>query len=197
MTMQGFPQYVVAPGRALFRIHGSRFGPWYFRSDGLFRFDLIDRPGWGTCYFAEDPLGAFVEVLQGFRNVSLPRAELQARALYRYAVEHTLVLADVTQQAAGRFGLDISISGGSPAGYDASQSFARDAFDAGFAGIRYRVRHDLEQKLTGIALFGPDGAQPNDLLTGDVTELDEHLMARACDCASFRTRGPLLDPTPP
>lgn len=192
--MRGFPQHVIAPGEKLWRIHGTRYGPWFFRSDGVFRFDLVGRSDWGTCYFAEDPLGAFVEALQGFRSVSLPRAELRARRLYSYSVEHALVLADVTQRDAAEYGLDISISGSTPSDYGTSQRFALDAFDAGFAGIRYRVRHDLRQELTSVALFGPSGPQPDDLLTGTSGELDEQLMARACDEASFRTQGPLLDP---
>jgi hypothetical protein len=192
--MRGFPQYVISPGRKLWRIHGSRYGPWYFRSDGTFRFDLVDRPGHGTCYFAEDPLGAFVEALQGFRTVSVPRAELRTRVLFAYSVDHALVLADVTHSEAARYGLDTSISGSTPSDYETSQDFARDAFDGGFAGVRYWVRHDLTQQLTGVALFGPDGGQPDDLLRGDGAELDEELLARACEEASFRTQGPLLDP---
>jgi hypothetical protein len=192
--MRGFPQYVISPGAQLWRIHGSRHGPWYFRSDGLFRFDLIGRQAVGTCYFAEDPLGAFVETLQSFRTVAVPRAELDSRVLFAYCVEHAVVVADVTHPEAARYGLDASISASTPRDYGASQAFALKAFDAGFAGVRYSVRHDPGQQLKGIALFGPDGAQPDDLLTGTSGKLDETLVARACAEASFRTPGPLLDP---
>jgi hypothetical protein len=191
--VQGFPQYITGPGASLWRIHGSSFGPWFFRNDGLFRFDLTGRPGWGTCYFAEAPLGAFVETLQGFRTVPLPRRELAARRLFQYHVKHALVFADVTGNDAARFGLDASIAGSSPGDYDASQRFASDAFDEGFSGVRYRVRHDLRQTSIGIALFGPQGAQPDDLLEGEDDEIEEALVAEACREAAFRTPGPLLD----
>jgi hypothetical protein len=36
---------------------------------------------------------------------------------------------------------------------------AHDAL-AVVSGMRWRVRHDPEQRLIGIALFGPKGAQP-------------------------------------
>ena len=194
MSLRGFPQHVVMPGAKLWRIHSARLGPWFFRSDGTYRFDLVGRSGWGTCYFAEDPLGAFVETLQGFTTVVLPRAELSARSLFAYEVEHALVVADVTQPPAARYGVDASIGGSSTGDYIASQGLAMDVFEAGFAGVRYFVRHDLEQRLTGIALFGPEGAQPDDLLAGSGSPIDESLLARACQEAVFRSQGPLLDP---
>jgi hypothetical protein len=104
------------------------------------------------------------------------------------------VLADVTEEMAARYGIDASIGASTPADYNASQEFAEKCFDAGFAGVRYLVRHDPRQDLWGVALFGPDGAQPDDLLPGADEELDEMLVGRACDVAKFRTRGPLLDP---
>lgn len=193
-ALTGFPQHVVRPGATLYRIHGNKFGPWFFRTDGNFRFDLVDSAGWGTCYFAEDPVGAFVEALQGFRAVTLPRGELTARRLFEYRVRHALVLADVTTQVAASWGFDASISASTPLDYDASQRFAAQAYRAGFAGIRYRTRHDIEQDHHSVALFGPAGPQPDDLLEGTASNLDEPLLARACEEMFFRARGPLLDP---
>jgi hypothetical protein len=194
ISMAGFPQHVIGPGHTLWRIHGSTHGPWFFRDDGLFRFDLRGRPGWGTCYFAEDPLGAFVETLQNFRTVPLPRAELVNRKVYAYDVGHALVLADVTTNQAGGFGVDASASASSGGYYAGSQALAVGFFDAGFAGIRYRVRHDLSQDLIGIALFGPAGPQPDNLLDGQDHDIGEALVTRACKETYFRTQGPLLDP---
>jgi hypothetical protein len=103
------------------------------------------------------------------------------------------VFADLTGNEAARFGLDASVSASSAGDYSASQTLATEAFDEGFAGVRYRVRHDLSQGMIGVALFGPAGAQPEDLLKGEDRELDEALLARACSEAAFRTQGPLLD----
>lgn len=191
--MQHFPQHVIEYGSNLWRIHGKARSPWFFRADGTFRFDLCDRPGFGTCYFAEAPLGAFVEALQSFRSVSLPRGELAARRLFRLPVAHAVVVADVTAPQAGSFGVDASIGAGRRGDYSESQSLATKIFDAGFAGIRYFVRNDPSQTLRGVALFGPAGPH-DDLLDGNDLPIEEALVARACAEQSFRTRGPLLDP---
>lgn len=192
--MNNFPQYVVGHGSLLYRIHRASNGPWYFRDDGLFRFDLTDRAGYGTCYFADSPLGAFVETLQSFRNVSLPRSEIAGRRLFGVRVDYAFVLADLTDNAAGRYGLDAAIGASTAGDYARSQSFATAAFDAGFAGVRYLVRNDLEQQLVGVALFGPVGAHTDDLLPGEDEAIGEDLVANACRDLYFRTRGPLLDP---
>lgn len=191
--LRGFPQHVLGPGCRLYRIHHTSHGPWFFHDDGLFRFDLRERPGWGTCYLAETPLGAFVESLQHFRTASLPRAELAARKLYTYEVNHALVFADITATEATRFGIDASAFAGPSGNYGASQMLATHMFDGEFSGIRYRLRNDLGQQLIGVALFGPAGAQPDDLLDGEDNDIDEELLALACREAAFRTRGPLLD----
>ncbi|MDW5594228.1 RES family NAD+ phosphorylase [Conexibacter stalactiti] len=192
--MNNFPQHVVDHGSLLYRIHHAANGAWFFRADGLFRFDLTDRPGHGTCYFAESPLGAFVETLQSFRSISLPRAEIAGRRLFAVKADFALVLADVTDNAAGRYGIDASVGASSASDYAHSQALATRAFDAGFAGIRYHVRNDLSQRLVGVALFGPTGPHGDDLWPGDDQAIGEEIVALACRDLYFRTRGPLLDP---
>jgi hypothetical protein len=83
-----------------------------------------------------------------------------------------LRLADLASRRALQFGVTASL--GANEQYDAGQAFAADALGAGFAGIRYLVRHDPAQKLYGIALFGEAGAQPdND--HGEASILDHPL----------------------
>jgi hypothetical protein len=192
--MRGFPQHILAPEDELYRIHRAANGPWYFRNDGSFRFDLIGNPRHGTCYFAEHPLGAFVETLQSFRAVPIPREELDDRKLFKVKFDHTLSIADVTKNAAGSFQLDASISAGAPSDYQPSQEFANRAYAAGFAGVRFRVRHDLEQELIGIALFGPLGDPADAVPMGTSTEIPQSLVQAACSEIGFMVRGPLLEP---
>jgi RES domain len=193
--MRGFPQHDVAPGSLLWRIHGAEREPWFFRNDGLFRFDLLGNPDHGTCYFAEQPLGAFVETLQNFRTVPLPRSELDERRLFKLELANALSLADLTHNRAGSFEVDASLAAGPGHDYGPSQDFAAQAYRSGFAGIRYRVRHDLEQHLLGVALFGPLGSHAGDALMvpGISEEIPETVVEEACGIG-FRVRGPLLEP---
>jgi hypothetical protein len=194
--MEGFPQHTVAPGSELWRIHRAGKSPWFFRNDGRFRFDLVGNAQYGTCYFAEKPLGAFVETLQGFRAVPVPRPELTERRLLKLELEHALSLADTTSNSAARFGLDASIAAGSPDDYSRSQKFAQRAYEAGFAGVRYRVRNDLEQTLVGVALFGPVGSHEAipPMPPGVSEDIPESVVNEACEALDFRVRGPLLEP---
>ena len=43
---------------ALWRIHPAEVSPWFFDAGPDGRFNLADV---GTCYLAEEPIGAFVE----------------------------------------------------------------------------------------------------------------------------------------
>jgi RES domain len=194
--MEGFPQYTLAPGDELWRIHKEGMSPWFFRNNGRFRFDLVENPAYGTCYFAEEPLGAFVETLQGFRTVPMPRVELVQRRLFHLEVSYPLTLADTTHNAAARFGIDGSIAAGAAGHYGRSQAFAKRALDAGFAGVRYRVRNDMTQNLLGIALFGPLGShEPIPPMPAGVSDaIPESLVSEACQTLQFRVRGPLLEP---
>ena len=89
----------------------------------------------------------------------LAEAAVTDRWLMSVRVGRDLRLADLTSRRALQFGVTASL--GANEQYDASQAFAADASGAGFAGIRYLVRHDPAQKLFGIALFGEAGEQPD------------------------------------
>jgi hypothetical protein len=148
VTLKRFPQRTLRADREIYRIHRlhrlSGNTGWWFSFDGSGRFDPVGT-GQGSCYFAERPLGAWVEVSD--------------RWLMSVRVGRDLRLADLTSRRALQFGVTASL--GANEQYDASQAFAADALGAGFAGIRYLVRHDLAQRLYGIALFGQAGEQPD------------------------------------
>jgi len=61
----GFPVWHVHAGTTLLRVTTSGYGPWWFSSDGAGRFDLA--PPRGTCYLADDEMGALLEVLAARR----------------------------------------------------------------------------------------------------------------------------------
>jgi hypothetical protein len=160
VTLERFPRRTLRADHEIYRIHRFRRPSgntrWWFSFDGTGRFDPVGT-GKGTCYFAERPLGAWVEVYR--RQMLLAEAAVSDRWLMSVRVGRDLRLADLTSRRALQFGVTASL--GANEQYDASQAFAADALGAGFAGIRYLVRHDPAQKLYGIALFGEAGEQPD------------------------------------
>jgi hypothetical protein len=159
VTLDRFPRRTLRADREIYRIHRVRRPPgntgWWFSFDGTGRFDPVGT-GQGSCYFAERPLGAWVEVYR--RQMLLAEAAVLDRRLMTVRLGRDLRLADLTSRRALAFGVTASL--GANERYDASQAFAADAVRAGFDGIRYLVRHDPAQKLYGIALFGEAGEQP-------------------------------------
>lgn len=160
MTPDRFPRRALRGDREIYRIHRVRRlsgnAGWWFSCDGSGRFDPVGT-GKGSCYFAERPLGAWVEVYR--RQMLLAEAAVLDRWLMTVRLGRDLRLADLTSRRALAFGVTASL--GADERYDASQAFAVDAVRAGFDGIRYLVRHDPAQKLYGIALFGEAGEQPD------------------------------------
>lgn len=147
----GFPRHRLKTSHALFEIHLLGQSPWWFSSSGAARFDL--RPPRGTCYFAEDPLGSFVEA---FRDIgTVDQADVDARRLSRLSVPTSAVVADCATPRARSFGVTAAIH--STEDYTKTQQWASAFAAAGFAGIRYLVSHDPSQRLVGVALFGNAG----------------------------------------
>jgi hypothetical protein len=143
--------FQLRPSRRLARIHRRPLNPWWFNSDGSGRFDL--EPEQGTCYLAEEPLGAFVEA---FRDPRVVHASTVAdRALATLRVPTRLRLADCTVGEARRFGITLEI--GASDDYELCRRWAQALAGEGFAGIRYRLRHDPSGSLVGIAFFGAAG----------------------------------------
>ncbi len=160
MTLDRFPQRTLRADRQIYRIHRSRRHSgntgWWFSFDGTGRFDPVGT-GKGSCYFAERPLGAWVEVYR--RQMLLAETAVTDRWLMSVRLGRDVRLADLTSRRALQFGVTASL--GADEQYDASQAFAAQALGAGYAGIRYLVRHDPAQRLYGIALFGEAGEQPD------------------------------------
>lgn len=138
----------------IFRIHRRDHTPWWFSSDGNGRFDLSGEEE-GTCYLAETPVGAFIEV---FRHQPVIAAEeVDARLLATLSTRKRSKIADCTMAKARRFGITAAIH--TQPDYELTRRWAQAFAKAGFHGIRYRVSHDPSQRELGVALFGPAGDQ--------------------------------------
>jgi hypothetical protein len=149
--LRRFPTYRLEAGRRLYRVHRAGNAPGWFSSDGSGRFDLGgDR---GTLYLALSELGALIEV---FRSGTLvAEAEVATRRLSTVSSDSALTLADCAIGRARAYGITAEIH--SSPDYDVTQAWAHALAAAGFAGIRYRLRHDPAQREIGIALFGAGG----------------------------------------
>jgi len=149
--LRRFPAFRLTPVRALYRIHRRDRNPWWFSHDGTGRFDLPAPEG--TCYLAVSPLGAFVEV---FREIALvSQALVDARCVSTLRLPGAARLADCTRARARAFGVTAEIHATEE--YGATQPWAAAFAAAGFAGVRYLVRHDPSGRSAGIALFGSAG----------------------------------------
>lgn len=176
-----FPTYQLDAGRDVFRIH--RQSPWWFSADGGGRFDPVGTTV-GACYLAEDPLGAWIEVFR--KPMLLPEAEVKARQLLTVAFSDPIVLADLTSRDALKYGVTASL--GADVDLEPSQSFAADAVDSGFAGVRYFARHDPAQQLASIALFHERGEHPDwtSFSREESVPVPHDLIDEACDTFGYR-----------
>jgi hypothetical protein len=152
VSLKGFPRRTLRGEKTIYRIHKSVRAPWWFSATGDGRFDPTDT-GMGACYLAEAPLGAWVEVFR--KRQLLPEVEIAHRSLLAVTLKRDLRLADLTARRALSFGITASI--GANEQYDESHTFAAQALEDGFDGVRYLVRHDPAQKLYGLALFAQAG----------------------------------------
>ena len=149
------PRVTLAEGTELHRIHRSDRDPWHFDSSSDGRFNPTHRPGWGASYWTEDPLGAFAEVFR--TRLRLTDRDIDDRRLTTVTFEFPLDVVDLTKRAALGAGVTASIVHATD--YAPAQSSASDLVDV-CDGVRWRVRHDLQQSLIAIALFGRPGKQP-------------------------------------
>jgi RES domain len=132
-------------------VHRARRSPWWFSSDGSGRFDLPVPHG--TCYLADAPLGALLEVTRGLTILS--ESFLAGRRLFTTTLVVERHLADLATAAAYGFGVTGELS--ATPDYTGPLAWAAALHAAGFDGIAYRVRHDPRAELSGIALFGRAG----------------------------------------
>ena len=146
------PHRVLRAGTKLYRIHRRAHGAWYFDGSGAGRFDPSGTPGRGACYWAEDPLGAWVEVFR--TRMILTQDDIEARRLSVLTLNDGLRISDLTSRQALAAGVTTALTSG--ADYGPAHELA-DAVQGIEAGLCWRLRHDLEQQLIGIALFGDEG----------------------------------------
>jgi hypothetical protein len=157
----------------VFRIHRYRRSPWWFASDGAGRFDLpVPR---GTCYLAEDPLAALLEVTRGLTILS--EDFLAGRRLVSAPLPCDVRLADLTARGAYAFGVTGELS--ATADYTVPHAWAAALHAAGFDGIRYHVRHDPRGALTGVAWFGRAGRRRRPLVGDSQSVPADVLLAAA------------------
>jgi hypothetical protein len=147
-----FPRYRLIPSQRLHRIHPAVYGPWWFSATGHGRFDLT--PPLGTCYLAEEAVGAFIEAFQE-PGVLIPADYIRQRRLSILSVPSEIDLADCTVSHARAFRVTGEIH--STVARPTTQAWARAFARAGFGGVRFFLRHDPAQRQIGFALFGPGG----------------------------------------
>lgn len=148
----GFPGRDLDTDQILYRVHRSERSPWWFSDDGSGRFDLSVK-GMGTCYLAERPVGAFIEVFR--TETVIPEQEVKARSLARLRAPAPTRLADCTASTARGFGVTAAIH--SQPDYELTLAWSQAFAEGGFGGILYRLSHDPSGSELGVALFGSAG----------------------------------------
>jgi len=138
---------------ALWRIHAADVSPWFFDAGPDGRFNLNDA---GTCYLAEEPIGAFVEKFGRLLRPGgvIPEPLVDTQRLSRLRPPKVSVVDLTDPKVLGLAGLTAEIH--ATTDYGLTQSWASALRDAGHAGIRYKARHDPRGQLVSIALFGSD-----------------------------------------
>ena len=160
MSVSGFPVRRLATGQRLFRItknyrDGSIATAWFFSSSGGGRSGRYDVPHPnGSCYFADDPAGAWLEVFR--RQQVVPRQDITVRCLVTAARNgDALAFADLTSPSAVKSGVTLDLSAGSD--YAHSQIAALAAYRQKCMGIIGWIRHDPARRYRNVALFGRTG----------------------------------------
>ncbi len=178
------PAKTLRAGTVLYRIHRAGLGPWFFDGSGRGRLDPTGSPGRGACYWAQEPLGAWVEVFR--TRMLLAESELRARSLSTATLEHDLAVCDLTVKGALRAGVTAALTAG--ADYTDGQALA-DALQGRGRAVRWRLRHDLSQKLIAVAWFGPagpaSGAALADLPPTKTEYISDDLVERACQAFGY------------
>lgn len=139
--------------KPLWRIHAADIAAWFFDPGPDGRFNLADA---GTCYLAEEPIGAFVEkfgrLLRPGGVIPEPLVDVQRLSKLRPPKAKVVDLTDPS--VLGLIGLTAEIH--STTDYNLTQGWALALQEAGYGGIRYKARHDPRGQLVSIALFGSD-----------------------------------------
>jgi hypothetical protein len=171
------PRRTLRAGTRLYRIHRAAGDPWFF-SCGPGRFDPVGIPGRGASYWAQDALGAWVETFR--TRMLLPEREIAERRLSIATLREELVVCDLTVRRALSAGVTVALTAGGD--YSASQALA-NRLHGEYAAVRWRVRHDLRQRLIGVACFGDTepGATTRAALPATATsEIPDELISTVC-----------------
>jgi hypothetical protein len=152
--LASLPRRALPATTRLYRIHRTSFTPWYFDGDGAGRFDPVANAGRGACYWATDPLGAWVEVFR--TRMTLSDDDMTTRRLSSVLLERVLLTVDLTDRHALLAGVTVSLTAGPD--YGPSQALAAEIDGAHIPAVLWRVRHDLAQELCAVAWFGEEGA---------------------------------------
>jgi hypothetical protein len=137
----------------LWRIHAADVATWFFDVGPDGRFNLDES---GTCYLAEEPIGAFVEKFGRLLRPGgvIPEPLVDAQRLSRLCPPKANVVDLTDPTVLGLIGLTAEIH--STSDYNLTQGWALALQEAGYDGIRYKARHDPRGELVSIALFGSD-----------------------------------------
>ena len=183
------PRRTLRAGTCLYRIHRAVNSPWFFSSASA-RFDPAGVDGRGASYWAADGLGAWVETFR--TRMLLPEPEIVERRLSVATLEEDVVVCDLTVRRALASGVTAAMTAG--ADYRAAQALA-DELQGEYAAVRWRLRHDLRQRLIGIAWFGNAEARPSghpSLPPTKTAAIPEEVVSGAC-----RIFGYQVLPNPP
>lgn len=181
VAIDRLPETSLKAGRNLYRMHRGENKPWFFSGSGDGRFDPT-LAGRGACYLSTSKLGAWVEA---FRTaMTIDEADVLSRSVATVRLDTAYRCADLTQRRALTAGVTGAITSG--ADYGPSRALA-DGLQGRFDGMLWRVRHDLAQRLTGVALFGPEGVQDaSDWPPTEAAPIDSRLIREAEDEFGYR-----------
>lgn len=179
MNLRGFPRSTLRADRTVHRIHRATHGPWWFSAAGG-RFDPVGTSR-GACYLAAEPLGAWLEVFRD--QMTWAESDLRQRRLLSVELGRELSFADVTSRRALQFGVTAQL--GADSNTDASRTFAAEALEAGYDGVRYWACHDPRQKRYAYAIF--DTAGESRAWPAVLSEpLSDRLIAEAAQAYGYR-----------
>lgn len=160
IDIDSLPTRNLRVGVALERIFrtyrdGSPASGWFYSSVDLARpgrFDLVGPHG--TCYFADDIAGSWLETFRNTTTVSLDDVASRSVATVR-RTRPGVRLIDVTDPRARGTGVTLDLSSGSE--HAVSRAFAAQVHQRGHDGIVSWIRHDPAAEFRSHALFGNAG----------------------------------------
>lgn len=166
-----YPRYApsIDPA-AVRRTPGS---PAWFCGDVDHRFDFPAIPA-GTCYVAEKPLGAFIEVYFRTAGYGLDEDEIrEQRRLAKLSVRRDTVVLNLNCPANyGARGVSAELLAELGPRYPLNWSFALQIYKEGLQGIRWISTRDLPRDHINIAIFsevsGADSGKVFDVAHEDV-----------------------------